>query len=114
MLLAVQQPTHKRDYALHFTGTIPTGYGAGTVTMPMKEKATVLNADEDRLGFKLRGGDQYAMFRTKGNKWGIKKVAQIATPDTLQEKLRERMREAEISQRKRKDDGSAFIRDRMR
>jgi len=72
MLLAVQQPTHKRDYALHFTGTLPEGYGAGTVTMPIKEKVKVTKMDNDVVKFERPSGEHYTMFRTKGDKWGIK------------------------------------------
>ena len=74
MLLAVQQPTHKRDYALHFTGTLPAGYGAGTVTMPIKERVKMLKMTPDRVKFKRPNGEVFNMFRTKGNKWGIKQA----------------------------------------
>lgn len=74
MLLAVQQPTHKRDYALHFTGTLPAGYGAGTVTMPIKEKVKMLKMTPDRVKFERPNGEVFNMFRTKGNKWGIKQA----------------------------------------
>jgi hypothetical protein len=77
MLLAVQQPTHKRDYALHFTGTLPEGYGAGTVTMPIKEKVKMLKMSPDRVKFERPGGQKFNLFRTKGNKWGIKRAAVV-------------------------------------
>lgn len=109
MLLAIQQPTHKRDYALHFTGTLPEGYGAGTVTMPMKEKTTVLYSDKDRIGFQLKDGDQYAMFRTKGKNWGIKKVAALETE--LERLLKRAENETEKKKKKR---STAFIREKMR
>lgn len=74
MLLAVQQPTHKRDYALHFTGTLPAGYGAGTVTMPIKERVRVLKMTPDRVKFERPNGEVFNMFRTRGDKWGIKRA----------------------------------------
>ena len=77
MLLALQQPTHKRDYALHFTGTLPTGYGAGTVTMPIKEKVKMLKMSPDRVKFERPDGQQFNLFRTKGNNWGIKRAQVI-------------------------------------
>lgn len=77
MLLAVQQPTHKRDYALHFTGTLPAGYGAGTVTMPIKEKVKMLKMTPDRVKFERPNGEVFNMFRTKGNKWGIKQADEL-------------------------------------
>ena len=108
MLLAVQQPTHKRDYALHFTGTLPQGYGAGTVTMPLKEEVTVLKSGPDRMKFERKNGDQFSMFRTKGNKWGIKKTG-AASVDEL-----EILRRAPKKKRKYPKATTAFIRDHMR
>lgn len=73
MLLAVQMPTHSADYALNFTGTIPTGtYGAGEVTMPIKEKIKIIKANADRISFERKNGQAYSLFRTKGNNWGFK------------------------------------------
>ncbi len=75
MLLAIQQPTHKRDYALHFTGTLGSGYGAGTVTMPIKEKITMLKMTDQRVKFKRPNGETFNLFRTKNTKWGIKQAS---------------------------------------
>lgn len=78
MLLAVQQPTHTKDYALNFEGTIPKGYGAGTVTMPIKEKVQILSGNNDRLKFKRPDGSVFALFRTgangKNNNWGMRRM----------------------------------------
>ena len=84
MLLAIQQPTHKRDYALHFTGTLPTGYGAGTVTMPIKEKVKMLRMSPDRVKFERPGGEVFNMFRTKDNKWGIKRAQDLTPPSRIE------------------------------
>ena len=75
MLLAIQQPTHTSDYALNFEGNIPMGtYGAGEVTMAIKpEKINVVKANADRIVFERQSGDQFALFRTKGNSWGFKR-----------------------------------------
>ena len=79
MLLAIQQPTHTKDYALNFVGTIPKGYGAGTVTMPIKEKVQINHSDDDGLSFKRPNGSLFSLFRTGlggKNNWGLRQVAQ--------------------------------------
>jgi len=77
MLLAVQQPTHTSDYALNFTGTIPDDtYGAGTVTMPFKEKIEVVKSNADKIRFQRDNGQRYVLFRTKADTpaWGFKRL----------------------------------------
>jgi len=74
MLLALQQPTHTRDYALNFTGKISKGYGAGTVTMPVKEKVKMLKMTNNTVKLKRPGGGRLTLFRTQENKWGIKQA----------------------------------------
>ena len=100
MLLAIQQPTHTRDYALHFTGTLPKGYGEGTVTMPIKEEVKMIYAGPKKLKFERSNGDQFVMFKTKGNNWGIKKKANWD----------KKKKEKEDKKKK----GTAFIRMKMR
>lgn len=74
MLLAIQQPTHTSSYALGFEGTIPAGtYGAGKVTMPIKEPINVIKANADRVDFERKNGQRFVLFRTKGNNWGFKR-----------------------------------------
>lgn len=73
MVLAIQQPTHTADYALHFEGDIPKGtYGAGKVTLPIKEPIQVIKSNADRIHLQRENGDELVMFRTKGNNWGLK------------------------------------------
>lgn len=107
-LLAVQQPTHTRDYAEHFTGTLPTGYGAGTVKMPIKEPITVTKATDDKIHFERKDDKgKYVLFRTKGNNWGFKKLSEDQCASKTIEEWKKKKRQ-------QKDDGSAFIRMKMR
>ena len=74
MLLAVQQPTHTADYALNFEGTIPEGtYGAGKVTLPIREKVQIIKSNANRIQFERQDGDRFTLFRTKGLHWGLRK-----------------------------------------
>lgn len=76
MLLAIQQATHTKDYALNFEGNIPKGtYGAGTVTMPIKEKVEILKSNDNSIKFERQDGSQFSLFRTDGKNWGFKKIA---------------------------------------
>lgn len=76
MLLAIQQATHTKDYALNFEGSIPAGtYGAGTVTRPIKEKVEILNSNDNNIKFKRPDGSQFALFRTAGKNWGFRRIA---------------------------------------
>jgi len=73
MLLAIQQPTHTADYALNFEGKIPSGtYGAGSVSIALKEPVNVVKANADRIHFERNDGRKYVLFRTQGNNWGFK------------------------------------------
>jgi len=74
MLLAIQQPDHTSSYALGFEGTIPAGtYGAGKVTMPIKEKVDVIKSNANQIDFERNNGQRFVLFRTKGNNWGFKR-----------------------------------------
>ena len=71
-LLAIQQPTHTRDYALNFEGEIEEGYGAGKVKLKQVVPVEVVKAEPNRLKFYLYENKQpreYQLFRGKGNNW---------------------------------------------
>lgn len=73
MLLAIQQPTHTSDYALHFEGDIPSGtYGAGNVKIKMQEPVEIIRANANQINFKRKNGQRFVLFRTQGNNWGFK------------------------------------------
>jgi hypothetical protein len=78
MRLAIQQPTHTADYALNFEGKISKGYGAGTVTMPIKEQVNVIKAGPHSIMFQRPNKDKFTMFRMGDTKWGIKKISSAA------------------------------------
>lgn len=99
--LAIQQPTHTADYALHFKGTIPKGtYGAGKVTMPIKEQVNVISASPKKIVFERPNQDQFMLFRMEGRKWGIRKVSE----DTL----------CRVQKNAKKKRATAFIRQKLR
>ena len=101
MQLAIQQPTHTKEYATTFSGKIPKGtYGAGKVTMHTNEPVTVLSAGDNRVKFRRASGEQFTLFRTKEKQWGITKTA----AEVIDE-WRKKKREAKVT---------AFIRERMR
>ena len=101
MQLAIQQPTHTKEYATTFSGKIPKGtYGAGKVTMHTNEPVTVLSAGDNRVKFRRASGEQFTLFRTKEKQWGITKTA----AEVIDE-WRRKKREAKVT---------AFIRERMR
>ncbi len=77
-ILAVEQPTHTATYALNFTGTIPKGtYGAGKVTMPIKEKVDIVKSNADQINFQRANGSEFVLFRMEGQNWGLKKKKKI-------------------------------------
>ena len=71
--LAVRQPTHTIPY-FDFEGEIPSGYGKGSVTTAIRDKADVHESGEHKVKFSLNDGkDTYVMFPTDANKWLILK-----------------------------------------
>ena len=82
MQLAIQQPTHTADYALNFEGKIPKGtYGAGKVTMPIKEQVNIIKAGPDKVVFQRPNQDKYTLFRMGDTKWGITKSVKHAAEE---------------------------------
>lgn len=74
-VLGIQQPTHKRRYALKFEGDIPKGvYGGGSVKMHLKEPVDVIKANANRITFQRPDGGKLVMFRMDDKKWGIRKL----------------------------------------
>jgi DNA ligase D-like protein (predicted 3'-phosphoesterase) len=62
-ILAIQQPTHLSSY-MNFEGTIPEGYGAGTVKKIYDQKVKVLSATNDKIKMTLPEGN-FTMIRPK-------------------------------------------------
>jgi hypothetical protein len=87
-LLAVQTFTHTPEYALHFgekrPETIGQGYGAGTVRMALKAPTDIIEADNTKVRFRVRGEDsepdqEFLLKRTRRDKWLLTRVKK--TPD---------------------------------
>lgn len=88
-MLAIQQPTHLSSY-MNFEGTIPEGYGAGTVKKVYDQKVKVLSATNDRIKMVLPEGT-FTMIRPKkfGEKnWLMIKNAFIRNPVTSKPKYK--------------------------
>lgn len=70
--LAVLQPTHTASYST-WSGTIESGYGAGTVNLFSNDRIEVLKAEPTKITFnvyKSNGDtDRYAMINTGGDNW---------------------------------------------
>lgn len=77
--LAIRQPIHKFEYG-SFQGTIPGGYGKGTVELKEYGPVVVLKATPNHIVF-TRGNSQtapiYSMVATGGNNW----LVSIKSPD---------------------------------
>ena len=95
-VLAVQQPTHTSDYALNFSGNIPSGYGKGDVKLKEVVDTEVFHATPSETGTRLRfntykstGPEEYAIVRTSGGN-------DLLVNKTLS---RERLKELEVGQK---------------
>ncbi len=68
---AIQQPTHTVRY-MDFEGTLPTGYGAGTVKLFDRGKTEILRASPGHIVFNVyrgRGPEEYVLHQISGTKW---------------------------------------------
>jgi len=88
-ILAIQQPTHLSSY-MNFEGTIPEGYGAGTVKKIYDQKVKVLSATNDKIKMELPEGN-FTMIRPKGfngKQWLMIKSSSIKNPITSKPKYK--------------------------
>jgi len=75
--LAVQVEDHPVEYG-HFEGTIPSGYGAGTVQIWDDGELELESRSPAKLVFRLRGrrlAGRYSLVRTAGKNWLLQKSA---------------------------------------
>jgi bifunctional non-homologous end joining protein LigD len=75
--LAVQVEDHPVEYG-RFEGTIPSGYGAGTVRIWDAGQYELESRAPNKLVFRLRGGrleGRYSLVRTTGKNWILQKSA---------------------------------------
>ena len=73
--LAVQVEDHPVEYG-SFEGTIPSGYGAGTVKIWDEGDLELESRSESKLVFRLRGRrleGRYSLVRTGGKSWILQK-----------------------------------------
>lgn len=69
--LAVRQPNHERSY-FSFSGEIPHGYGAGSVSIHEQGTADVVEANDKFVRFQTHNGaitHEYALIHTGENNW---------------------------------------------
>jgi hypothetical protein len=85
--LAVQQPTHTMEY-MDFEGHIPSGYGAGKVTIKHRAQVDV-DANSDRVGFNVPGEGDFVLRRKDGKQWLLLKKASAIHPGSLRGKQRD-------------------------
>lgn len=95
-VLAVQQPTHTKDYAINFEGDIISGYGKGRVKLKQVTDTEVFHASPTETGTRLRfniykstGPEEYALVRTSGGN-------DLLVNKTLS---RDRLKELEVGQK---------------
>jgi bifunctional non-homologous end joining protein LigD len=78
--LAVQVEDHPVGY-IDFEGTIPSGYGAGTVRIWDSGRFELESRAPSKLVFRLRGrrlDGRYSLVRTAGKNWILQKSARDA------------------------------------
>ena len=70
---AIGQPTHTIPY-FDFQGKIPTGYGAGKVTLPIRTQAEIRNARPGHISFNLytgKGPQEFTLHEIHDGKWKL-------------------------------------------
>jgi hypothetical protein len=75
--LAIMQPLHRHDYG-SFSGTIPSGRGAGTVELKNKGKAVIVESGPGRIRFALmnaRHPQEYLLIQKQGKDWFLINVS---------------------------------------
>ena len=82
--LLVQQPTHRASY-IDFEGTIPSGYGAGTVKKAYEEEADIIHADNNNIRMVLPEGE-FSAIRLKGTKHWLMLKHNNTIPDAVTHK----------------------------
>ncbi len=65
--LAVRQPDHTVKY-MDWEGTIPKGYGAGTVSIDKRSKASIHKSNQNKINFSVEN-KPFTLIKTKDNKW---------------------------------------------
>jgi len=70
-VLAIQQPTHTVKY-MSFEGNIPSGYGAGNVSIADNSTIEVIKSEPDKITFYKYDGPyvaRYTLLRTNNDMW---------------------------------------------
>lgn len=86
--LAILQPTHSVGY-MTWSGTIPGGYGAGTVSLHRQGDAEIISSGPDKIKFVTYDGDpqEYTLIRMQGTQWLLLRNKPEA-PSTKKPKLK--------------------------
>ena len=69
--LAIQQPTHKREY-MSYSGVISGRYGAGKVYLKDRRLVEVIESDNNKVVFNKylgKSAEEFVLLRVKDNKW---------------------------------------------
>lgn len=72
-----RQPDHTVEY-MSFSGTLPEGYGAGSVRVMEKGKVGVVESDPRKIRFVIttkKGNNEYLLINTNSDTWLLKNVS---------------------------------------
>jgi len=72
-----RQPTHTREYSLNFSGDIPSGYGAGTVSLEKSEPVEVTESNDAHVRFNVYSGrapQEFFMKRMGDKRWLLRNI----------------------------------------